>query len=297
MAIEHDLVVITDEVYEHLTFDGAEHVPIATLPGMFERTLTLSSAGKSYSFTGWKVGWATGPAELVGAVLAAKQWLTFTSGSPLQPAVALALDEAAGLPARAGPRPPGAARPAGRRARARPGSTAYVPAGHLLRHRVGRATSAGPDGLAFCRALPERAGVVAIPTQVFYDDQADPDGGRDLVRFAFCKTREVIEDGAARLAAGRPQRLSQRRATGRRPRRSSDQRRRARGQRHQRPDERADDAEQAQHGGQPGRDRQRGGPSGTRRQTSTRERRRRRPTTAMTSRARDVDARRQHRRR
>ena len=83
---ERDLVVITDEVYEHLTY-GAEHVPIATLPGMAERTLTLSSAGKSYSFTGWKVGWATGPADLVGAVLAAKQWLTFTNAAPLQPAV------------------------------------------------------------------------------------------------------------------------------------------------------------------------------------------------------------------
>ena len=98
VAIEHDLVVITDEVYEHLTFDDHEHVPLATLPGMFERTLTLSSAGKSYSFTGWKVGWATGPEELVGAVLAAKQWLTFTSGSPLQPAVAHALDETPDFP-------------------------------------------------------------------------------------------------------------------------------------------------------------------------------------------------------
>jgi N-succinyldiaminopimelate aminotransferase len=93
LAIEHDLVVITDEVYEHLTFDDHEHVPIATLPGMFERTLTLSSAGKSYSVTGWKVGWATGPTDLVGAVLAASQWLTFTSGAPLQPAVAHGLDE------------------------------------------------------------------------------------------------------------------------------------------------------------------------------------------------------------
>ena len=98
VAIEHDLVVITDEVYEHLTYDDHEHVPLATLPGMFERTLTLSSAGKSYSFTGWKVGWATGPADLVGAVLAAKQWLTFTSGSPLQPAIAHALDEEPDFP-------------------------------------------------------------------------------------------------------------------------------------------------------------------------------------------------------
>src|SRR6187551_996362 len=98
LAVEHDLVVITDEVYEHLVYDGGEHVPIATLPGMFERTLSLSSAGKSYSFTGWKVGWATGPAALVSAVLAAKQWLTFTSGSPLQPAVAFALDEHGDFP-------------------------------------------------------------------------------------------------------------------------------------------------------------------------------------------------------
>ncbi len=108
LALEHDLVVITDEVYEHLVFDDHEHVPIATLPGMGERTLTLSSVGKSYSVTGWKVGWATGPAHLVGAVLAAKTWLTYTSGAPLQPAVAHALDRARRLPAHAGRGPPGA---------------------------------------------------------------------------------------------------------------------------------------------------------------------------------------------
>ena len=203
LAVEHDLVVITDEVYEHLTFttDGerAEHVPIATLPGMFERTLTLSSAGKSYSFTGWKVGWATGPAALVGAVLAAKQWMTFTSGSPLQPAVALALDERPDFP-QALARDLQERRDllvAGLRGA---GLTAYVPQGTYFAtasvHELG-----WPDGMAFCLALPERAGVVAIPEQVFYDDQADPAGGRDLVRFAFCKTRGVIEDGVARLAA------------------------------------------------------------------------------------------------
>src|SRR5690606_16921482 len=91
LAIEHDLVVISDEVYEHLTFDGLPHVPIATLPGMAERTLTISSGGKSFSFTGWKVGWATGPAPLVQAMLGVKQFLTYTSGSPLQPAIAHAL--------------------------------------------------------------------------------------------------------------------------------------------------------------------------------------------------------------
>src|SRR3954467_2787643 len=98
VAVEHDLVVITDEVYEHLVYDDHAHVPLATLPGMSGRTLTLSSAGKSYSFTGWKVGWATGPAHLVGAVLSAKQWLTFTSGSPLQPAAAFALTSAGDYP-------------------------------------------------------------------------------------------------------------------------------------------------------------------------------------------------------
>ncbi len=138
VAIQHDLVVITDEVYEHLTYDGHQHRPLATLPGMFERTLTLSSAGKSYSFTGWKVGWATGPAELVGAVLAAKQWLTFTSGSPLQPAVARALDEHGDFPSTLANGPRGAPRPALHRAAGRRADGVH-PRRHLLRddRRVG----------------------------------------------------------------------------------------------------------------------------------------------------------------
>ena len=199
LAVEHDLVVITDEVYEHLTFDGSEHVPIATLPGMFERTLTLSSAGKSYSFTGWKVGWATGPAELVGAVLAAKQWLTFTSGSPLQPAVALALDEQPDFPLELA-RDLRDRRDLLLAGLATAGITAYAPQGTYFATASVRDLG-WADGMAFCLALPERAGVVAIPTQVFYDDPADPRGGRHHVRFAFCKTREVIEDGVCRLAA------------------------------------------------------------------------------------------------
>jgi N-succinyldiaminopimelate aminotransferase len=199
VAIEHDLVVITDEVYEHLTFDGTEHVPIATLPGMFERTLTLSSAGKSYSFTGWKVGWATGPAELVGAVLAAKQWLTFTSGSPLQPAVALALDEQPDFPSELA-RDLQVRRDLLLAGLARAGITAFAPQGTYFASASVRDLG-WADGMSFCLALPERAGVVAIPTQVFYDDPTDADGGRHLVRFAFCKTSEVIEDGVAKLAA------------------------------------------------------------------------------------------------
>ena len=196
VAIEHDLVVITDEVYEHLVFDDHTHLPIATLPGMAERTLTLSSAGKSYSFTGWKVGWATGPADLVGAVLAAKQWLTFTSGSPLQPAVAVALDEHPDFPARL------AADLQGRRdllcaGLADAGLRVQVPEGTYFA-TTDVAELGWEDGLAFCRALPERAGVVAIPAQVFYDDL---EAGRHLVRWAFCKQPEVIADGLRRLAA------------------------------------------------------------------------------------------------
>ena len=195
IAIEHDLVVITDEVYEHLVFTGSTHVPMATLPGMFERTLTLSSAGKSYSFTGWKVGWATGPADLVGAVLAAKQWLTFTSGSPLQPAVALALTDEPDFPAEL------AASLEQRRdllcaGLADAGLSPNVPEGTYF--ATTDITHLGwADGLAFCRALPERAGVVAIPTQGFHDDQ---DAGRQLVRWAFCKQPDVITEGISRLS-------------------------------------------------------------------------------------------------
>jgi N-succinyldiaminopimelate aminotransferase len=196
VAAEHDLVVITDEVYEHLTFTGHEHVPIATLPGMAERTLTLSSAGKSYSFTGWKVGWATGPAPLVAAVLAAKQWLTFTSGAPLQPAVAVALDEHPDFPRAL------AAELEEKRdllcaGLEKVGLPGRPPSGtYFATSDIGH--FGWPDAMAFCLALPERAGVVAIPTQPFYDD---PDAGRQLVRWAFCKERSVIEEALSRLAS------------------------------------------------------------------------------------------------
>lgn len=194
LAIEHDLVVVTDEVYEHLTF-GVEHVPIATLPGMAERTVSLSSIGKSFSVTGWKVGWATGAADLVAAVEGAKNWLTYVSGGPLQPAAALALDEhddfheqlARDLETKRDLLCDGLAGL---------GLTVYRPDGTYF----ATADVAGlgwPDARSFCLALPERAGVVAIPSQVFYDDQAE---GRHLVRWAFCKRPEVIEEGLARLA-------------------------------------------------------------------------------------------------
>lgn len=200
VAIEHDLVVVTDEVYEHLVFDDAlsteGHVPLATLPGMWERTVTLSSVGKSWSFTGWKVGWAVGPRELVGAVLAAKQWLTFTSGSPLQPAVAHALDHEPDWPA-------ALAKSLQERrdllvaGLADAGLTARVPEGTYFAttdiSHLGWA-----DGREFCLALPSVAGVVAIPSQAFYDDE---EAGRHLVRWAFCKEPDVIREGVRRLAA------------------------------------------------------------------------------------------------
>jgi N-succinyldiaminopimelate aminotransferase len=199
VATAHDLVVITDEVYEHLTFtgdDGAhDHIPLATLPGMAERTLTLSSAGKSYSFTGWKVGWATGPRELVAAVQTAKQFLTFVSGAPFQPAVALALQLpdayftafAAGLQAKRD-RLCAGLRAAGLRV--------FEPAGTYFVTADIRPLGE-EDGHAFCLALPQRAGVVAVPTVAFYDDK---EAGRPLIRFAFCKRDAVIDEAAERLA-------------------------------------------------------------------------------------------------
>jgi N-succinyldiaminopimelate aminotransferase len=187
---EHDLVAVTDEVYEHLVYEGS-HVPLATLEGMADRTLTISSLGKTFSVTGWKIGWATGPPELVGAVRAAKQFLSFAGGTPLQVAgaAALAMDDAfyAGL----------ASAFAAKRDRLCDGLRAagLEPLPVAGTYFV-NATVEG-DGVEFCRALPERAGVVAIPTAVFYDD---PDVGRSLVRFAFCKRDAVIDEAVAPLA-------------------------------------------------------------------------------------------------
>jgi N-succinyldiaminopimelate aminotransferase len=194
LAVEHDLVVISDEVYEHLTFDGVPHVPIATLPGMAERTLTISSGGKSFSFTGWKVGWATGPAPLVRAVLGAKQFLTYTSGAPLQPAVAHALgaddayfaDFSRRLQSQRDQLCDGLAAL---------GLDVFVPQGTYFATTDIRPLGLD-DGLEFCRSLPERAGVVAVPAQVFHDDL---EAGRPLVRWAFCKRPEVIAEALGRL--------------------------------------------------------------------------------------------------
>jgi len=194
IAVEHDLLVISDEVYEHLVFDGRSHVPIATLPGMAERTLTVSSGGKTFSFTGWKVGWAVGPPPLVQAVTKAKQFLTYTSGAPLQPAIAIALglpegyyaDAASSLQARRDQLCAGLAKL---------GLEVRVPEGTYFATTDVRALGAD-DGMQFCLDLPARAGVVAIPHSVFADD---PETGRSLVRWAFCKRPEVLDEALDRL--------------------------------------------------------------------------------------------------
>src|SRR4051794_22359804 len=186
---EHDLIAITDEVYEHLVF-GGEHVPLATLEGMWERTLTISSLGKTFSCTGWKVGWASGPAALVSGVRAAKQFLTFAGATPFQHAGAVAL----GLPDEWY-----AAFAAAMRAKHDRLSAGLAEAGLQVIDSHGTYfvnVLIDGDGTAFCRELPERAGVVAIPTAVFY---ADPEPGRSLVRFTFCKRAEVIDEGVRRL--------------------------------------------------------------------------------------------------
>ncbi len=197
VAVAHDLLVISDEVYEHLTFDGAEHIPICTLPGMADRTLTISSGGKSFSFTGWKVGWATGSPELVAAVRTTKQFLTYVSSGPFQYAIA----EALALPASyfEGLR----TELASRRDQlcdglAQLGFDVFVPRGTYFATTDVRSVG-WDDGVAFCRALPQRCGVVAIPHQVFYDNV---EIGRPLVRWAFCKREVVIAEALDRLAAG-----------------------------------------------------------------------------------------------
>jgi N-succinyldiaminopimelate aminotransferase len=196
VAVERDLVVVTDEVYEHLVFDGREHVPLCTLPGMWERTVSISSAGKTFSLTGWKVGWVTGPEDLVRTVVAAKQWLTFTNAAPLQPAVALALNEEAAF-YEALAKDLQVKRDLLCAGLAALDLDVFVPeATYFVNTDVRRYGYA--DAREFCLALPEKAGVVAIPAQVLYDDQEE---GRHKVRWAFCKETAVIEEGVRRLGA------------------------------------------------------------------------------------------------
>jgi N-succinyldiaminopimelate aminotransferase len=196
LAVERDLLVVTDEVYEHLVYDDAEHVPLATFPGMRERTVTIGSAGKSFSFTGWKVGWVTAAPGLVSAVRSAKQFLTYVASGPFQYAVAeaLALPESYFAAVRADLQAKRDLLAAGL---AEAGFGVFRPAGTYF-----VTTDIRPlgerDGFAFCRALPERAGVVAIPNAVFYDHR---EAGAPYVRFAFCKRTAVLEEAVARLKA------------------------------------------------------------------------------------------------
>jgi N-succinyldiaminopimelate aminotransferase len=197
----HDVLAVTDEVYEHLVFDGV-HVPLATLPGMRDRTLTISSGGKTFSFTGWKVGWVAGPAHLVAAVRAAKQFLTYTSPAPLQLAIAAGL----GFPPEAMHR--FAAELAAKRnvlcdGLAVLGHTVYRPSATYFATTDISAVAPGMRALQYCLSLPERCGVVAVPSSVFYDP-ADPDAGATLVRWAFCKRDDVLNDALSRLASWAP---------------------------------------------------------------------------------------------
>ncbi|MBM7505276.1 aminotransferase class I/II-fold pyridoxal phosphate-dependent enzyme [Agromyces aurantiacus] len=200
LAHRHDALIVTDEVYEHLVFDGA-HTPIAALPGGWDRTISISSGGKTFNTTGWKIGWATGPAHLVTAVLAVKQYLTFVNGAPFQPAIAAGLD----LPDRFFA--DAAATLAAKRDLLVSGldaagfATSVPAAGYFV---VADAAALGEaDAVAFCRDLPRRAGVVGVPISAFvHPERRDP--VRSLVRFAFCKRREVLEEASARLAALSP---------------------------------------------------------------------------------------------
>jgi N-succinyldiaminopimelate aminotransferase len=196
LAHRHDAIIVTDEVYEHLTF-GVEHVPISSLPGAFERTVTISSGGKTFSTTGWKVGWIVAPQRLLQPIIAVKQFLTYVNGAPFQPAIALGLalpDEfyrgiaaalqhkrdilSAGLTAA--------------------GFGVTTPqAGYFI---VADAADLGAtDGAEFCRALPARTGVVAVPLTAFvHPDRRD--GYETLVRFAYCKKVDVLERASAQLS-------------------------------------------------------------------------------------------------
>ncbi len=196
VAHERDVLVVTDEVYEHLVFSGAEHVPLATLPGMADRTLTISSGGKTFNTTGWKIGWMCGPSRMVDAARTAKQFLTYVNGAPFQPATAVGLrlpdsffsEVAADLESKRD------RLFAGLQAA---GFNAYRPEATYFTTVDIRPLRPDGDGLAFCLDLPERVGVVAIPNQVFY---VNPAHGRHLVRFACCKRLDVVDAAVERLA-------------------------------------------------------------------------------------------------
>jgi N-succinyldiaminopimelate aminotransferase len=195
LAIERDLIVVTDEVYEHLTFDGVEHISLATLPGMRERTLVISSGGKTFNTTGWKIGWICAPPELVVAAKTAKQFLTYVNGGPFQAGIAVGLglgddfftELAADLQAKRDRLLPGLVQA---------GFEVYPTKGTYFVTVDVRPLRPDGDGMAFCRELAPRCGVVAIPNEVFYANKSE---GRHLVRFAFSKRLDVLDEAVARL--------------------------------------------------------------------------------------------------
>ena len=198
VATDCDAIVLTDEVYEHLTYDEAVHVPIASLPGMADRTLTVSSSGKTFSFTGWKIGWIHGPAELITAVRTVKQFLTYVSGAPFQPAIARALaDDAA-------PRELASSLAARRdllcEGLAAAGFGVTVPRGTYFVVADG-APLGFPDGTDLCRRLPDLAGVVGIPMTAFCRaGSVTHTALASSVRFTFVKRPEVLREAVTRLS-------------------------------------------------------------------------------------------------
>lgn len=205
IAVEHDLLVITDEVYEHLVFSdpaGRRHRPLAAFPGMAERTITISSAAKMFNCTGWKIGWACGPADLIAGVRAAKQYLSYVGGAPFQPAVAQALDTEDAWVAQLRD---------SLQAKRNTLSAALTDIGFDVHHSSGTYfLCADPrplgyhDSTAFCLELPHKAGVAAIPLSAF----CDPHGPHfaawnHLVRFAFCKRDDTLDEAIRRLQSMR----------------------------------------------------------------------------------------------
>jgi N-succinyldiaminopimelate aminotransferase len=197
LAERFHALIVTDEVYEHLTF-GPPHIPIATLEGARERTVSISSSGKTFNTTGWKMGWITAPAELLNAILAVKQFLTYVNGSPFQPAIAVGL----GLPDAYFRQAAGILQ--GKRdllgaGLARVGFTVSHPqGGYFIIADV--APLGFANGREFCRQLPALAGVVAVPVSAFVRDQHAHQYD-SLVRFAYCKKMESIELASSRLLA------------------------------------------------------------------------------------------------
>ena len=196
LAVQHDVLVICDEVYEHLTFDGAQHIPLATFPGMRERTVRVSSAGKTFWATGWKIGWALATPDLINEITAVKQYLSYSSGAPFQPAIARALNEGDEWVEKA------RLDLQDRRDQFAEGLRSIGLEPILPRGTYFMTTDVRPlgyeDGMQFCRDLPTRCGVVAIPHQVLYDRV---EAGKPYVRWAFCKQERVLDEAIRRLGA------------------------------------------------------------------------------------------------